>query len=368
MQLIASSRSVLEAGVPANLADSISAVAGKLLALPSRSPGGGRVLVLVGTSPYAEAVLRAAGHLATRGWSVDVLGGPAPAGARPLDHEPPAAGYRLIVEALGASALSDAQAALFEGARWYAHVLSVGTPAGIDADTAVDAGTRAVELDDPGVPDENYRFVRVPLHVRANVTVAPRAMVSAHALHTGCGQVVVASGNDGAGAVRDLLGQYARYNAGADPLERELDAAAFLPDDVDPRASVAIADGGASGHLRAEGALREGAGAELCDADVPGTLEYGPARVHVSGDEITGKFSRVLVVDGLGRDDALRTAWEERAVVVVPGERALVVQPLLHADPDADSDFPGVPPGIWTVHDAGIPWVSTPGGATFSSG
>ncbi|WP_291314278.1 hypothetical protein [Corynebacterium sp. UBA2622] len=361
MRLIASSQAVLEAGVPADLAEEIFSAAEKVLAVSPKSPRGDRVLVVVGNSPYAAATLAAAESLARAGHPVDVVG-PAGGETRQLDDVPSCDGYRLIIESLGPSALTDAQAALFGQAQWGAHVVSVGTPAGIDPDTAADAGTRVVRSEDPNTPDEDYWFVRVPVYARADVTVAPRAMVSAHALHSASGQVIIVAGADGKRAEPDLLGQYERYAQGKNPLDTRLGAAAFLPDTVDPRASVAIADGAPVGRLRAKAALREGAGAVLIDADIPGSCAYGPARIHVRGDEISGQFGRVLLVDGLSRDQALHRGWEEKAVIVVPGERTLVVQPLLHAERDTDSGVPGVPPGIWTVHDAGVQWVDTPGG------
>lgn len=341
MLLASSSRVLLEAGVPPRLPEEIVSVVEEV-------SDTGAVLVAVGDSPYRAAVLRAAEELAGRGREVDVLGD----GARTLDDVPADPHHTIIVEALGATELPDALVDYLDRSRALSTVFSVGTPAGIDPDTGADAGLRLVRENGTWAPGDDYAFVRKPAFVRADVSVAPNGLSAAHALNPACGQVIVVRGEGNLSP--DLLGQYARYNAGESPLRRPL-SAVHVPRTVEPEASVRIDGDGAATRLGVEAALRAGAGAVRADVDHPGVEPVGDARVRVSGDEIVGSSGRVLVVDGLTREEALRRARDEKAVIVVPGERALVVQPLREQDG-------GEPAGIWTVHDAGVPWVDTPGG------
>ncbi|WJY68617.1 hypothetical protein [Corynebacterium auris] len=342
MLLVSSSQTILNAGVPPRLTEEIVSVVEEV------ADNTGAALVAVGDSPYRAAVLRAAEELAGGGREVDILGD----GARTLDDVPADPHHAIIVEALGATELPDALIDYLDRSRARSTVVSVGTPAGIAADSHIDAGFRVVRERGSHPAHGDYAHVRKPAFVRADVTVAPHGLNAAHALHPACGQVIVVRGEGSLSP--DLLGQYARYNAGANPLRRPL-AAVHGPRTVEPEASVRIDGVGAAARLRAEAALRAGAGAVRAGVDHPGVEPFGDARVRVSGDEIVGSFGRVLLVDGLTREEALRRARDEKAVIVVPGERALVVQPLRKQSGEE-------PAGIWTVHDAGVPWVDTPGG------
>ncbi|WP_448854456.1 hypothetical protein [Corynebacterium frankenforstense] len=361
----------------AALAPAVDRVVRELCALEPFLPGQVRVLVVLGDNALAAAVRGGARRLVEAGVPVDVCGAVAgechgfppvtaaswtEAGARVLDSEPVAVGYRLIVENLGPGPLSPVQADLFDDARSQrARVLSVGTPAGVDPHDASAPEPVMVHKRGFGDPDEPMAHGVLDRHVTATVTLAAGFRTDAHALSPYCGQVVATadSGLPPGWGPGETVFHCRRVAAGDAPLERPLDLPP-VPQTLERRAVVAVADTGAPGRLRARAALSAGAARVSCPEDVEGTEPPGPASqaapVTVRGDEIRTAHGRILLEHAEPSvrtfRDALERADAEDAAVVVPGRRAIVALPL----------------GRGSVIDAGVPWGELPGGRDVLAG
>lgn len=288
-----------------------------------------RVLFILGDNTLAAAVRGGARRLVEAGMPVDVCGAVAgechgfppvtgegwtEVGARVLDSEPVAVGYRLIVENLGPGPLSPVQADLFDDARSQrTRVLSVGTPAGVDPHDASVPEPEMVHKRGFGEPDEPMAHGVLDRHVTATVTLAAGHRTAVHVLSPYCGQVV------------------ATADSGLPP-----------------------------GRLRARAALSAGAARVHCPEDVEGAEPPGPAPqaapVTVRGDEIRTEHGAILLEHAEPSvrtfRDALERADAEDAAVVVPGRRAIVA----------------LPGGRGSVIDASVPWGELPGGRDVLAG
>lgn len=359
------------------LALAVDRVVRELCALEPFLPEQVRVLVVLGDNTLAAAVRGGARRLVEAGVPVDVCGAVAGechgfppvtaegwtgAGARVLDSEPVAVGYRLIVENLGPGPLSPVQADLFDDARSQrTRVLSVGTPAGVDPHEASVPAPVMVHKRGFGEPDEPMAHGVLDRHVTATVTLAAGLRTAVHVLSPYCGQVVATadSGLPPGRCPGDTVFHYRRVAAGDAQLERPLDLPS-VPQTLERRAVVAVADTGAPGRLRARAALSAGAARVLCPEDVEGAEPLGPAPqaapVTVRGDEIRTAHGGILLEHGEPSvrtfRDALERADAEDAVVVVPGRRAIVA----------------LPGGRGSVIDAGVPWGELPGGRDVLAG
>ena len=336
-----------------------------------------RVLVILGDNTLAAAVRGGARRLVEAGVPVDVCGAVAggchgfppvtaegwtEVGARVLDSEPVAVGYRLIVENLGPGPLSPVQADLFDDARSQrTRVLSVGTPAGVDPHEASVPAPVMVHKRGFGEPDEPMAHGVLDRHVTATVTLAAGLRTAVHVLSPYCGQVVATadSGLPPGRCPGDTVFHYRRVAAGDAQLERPLDLPS-VPQTLERRAVVAVADTGAPGRLRARAALSAGAARVLCPEDVEGAEPLGPAPqaapVTVRGDEIRTAHGGILLEHAEPSvrtfRDALARADAEDAAVVVPGRRAIVALPGRRG----------------AVVDAAVPWGELPGGRDVLAG